>query len=56
MLLAFSAAFAAVLFGVTGWLGRLLADSWYGDVEREAGGPQPLAAPGWIFVVFPACL
>lgn len=56
MLLAFSAVLGAVVFGLAGWLGRLLADTWYGDVEREAGGPLPPAPPGWIFVVVPACL
>lgn len=56
MLPAFFGAFGAALFGLAGWLGRLLADTWYGTLEREADGPPAGAIPVWVFVAAPACL
>jgi prepilin signal peptidase PulO-like enzyme (type II secretory pathway) len=56
MLTAFSVVFGAALFGTAGWLGRLVSDTWYGAIEREADGPLAIALPVWAFVVPAACI
>jgi leader peptidase (prepilin peptidase)/N-methyltransferase len=56
MLTALSGAFGAALFGLAGWLGVLVAQTWYGTLEREADGPPAGAIPTWVFVAAPACL
>jgi prepilin signal peptidase PulO-like enzyme (type II secretory pathway) len=56
MLHVLAAAFGAALFGTAGWLGRLVSDTWYGAIEREADGPPAIAVPTWVFVLAAACI
>lgn len=55
-LLVLSAFVGALLFGAAGFAGRIVAEWWYGSVEPAPDGPPPLAVPGWMFVVVPACI
>jgi prepilin signal peptidase PulO-like enzyme (type II secretory pathway) len=56
MLPVLSGVLGALLFGVTGWFGRRIADSWYAGVERADDGPAPFALPQWAFVAVPAAI
>jgi leader peptidase (prepilin peptidase)/N-methyltransferase len=56
MLPALTGVFAAALFGLAGWLGRLLANTWYSTLERADDGPPAGTIPAWLFVALPACL
>lgn len=40
----------AVLFGLTGWLGGLLAETRYGAIPSDADGPASGSVPPWIAI------
>ena len=46
----------AAIFGAAGWLGGMLADTWYRAVRSEADGPRPVVVPGWAFIAVPASI
>ncbi len=56
LLMMLSGALGAALFGTAGWCGRMLAETRYASLEREADGPLPVALPAWLFVAVPAGL
>jgi leader peptidase (prepilin peptidase)/N-methyltransferase len=56
MLLVLSGVLGAALFAAAGWLGKFLADMWFGAIEREDDGPLPVTLPQWVYVVAPACV
>ncbi len=51
-----SSAVGALVFAAAGALGRQLADSWYGSLERAPDGPAAVTVPGWTFALVPACV
>ena len=56
LLLVVSSAFGALLFGAAGWLGTVIADTFYGAISSEDDGPPSRAVPVRVFVAVPACI